>query len=125
MNRKMQLPAVIAFESLIALGAGLFPPGTGRGLTPGDVAAQLERAAGIRLTDADADARQAAIEFLRSSIRSYAGKPQRGALVSGRSNADAAHAASQGRESRAGRAETPTGPADPDAIAAPREPQRR
>ena len=53
MRRRMQWPAAIAFETLIAMGAGLFPAGAGGGMTTGDLAQQLARAAGITLPVAD------------------------------------------------------------------------
>jgi hypothetical protein len=47
----MHVPAVIAFAFLIALGAGPLRAGTGVGMTTGDLAVQLARAAGIGLPD--------------------------------------------------------------------------
>ncbi len=53
MRKTIQLPAVIAFESLIALGAGLFPAGARIEMTTGELGVQLARATGISLPDAD------------------------------------------------------------------------
>jgi hypothetical protein len=53
MRITMKLPAVIAFESLIVLGAGLFPAGARIGMTTGELGVHLARATGISLPDAD------------------------------------------------------------------------
>lgn len=63
MTRRMHGPAVIAFASLLALGAASLRAATGAGMTTGDLAVQLARAAGIALPDAEAP--KAALKSLR------------------------------------------------------------
>lgn len=112
MRKRMEWPTLIAFQSLIALGAGLFPAGAGNGMTLGDRAVRLARASGI--TAPDADSERAAMMSLRKA-----------GIDRGRDAGatDAAHASCQGRESRAGREGTPASPADPSLTAPPCEPQ--
>ena len=62
MKRWMHPTAVIAFVFLIALGAGPLQAGTSAGMTTGDLAVQIARAAGISLPGNDSP--QAALESL-------------------------------------------------------------
>lgn len=74
MKRWSGVSAVIAFASLVALTAGPLPAATGNGVTTGDLALRLARAAGVSLP-AD-DSQRAAIESLRKAGIALDGDPK-------------------------------------------------
>ena len=74
MKRWSGVSAVIVFASLLAMGAGPLPAASGDGVTTGDLALRLARAAGISLPAIDSQ--QAALGSLRKAGINLGGDPK-------------------------------------------------